>query len=196
MSEEVYVKQEADELTNRIADRLGERQQKLERMAEWEHTSHKSKVRPIYWIGAAAACVAVLLLMMPFWKTTNAWDDLGLDVPSMTEYRAAIPEISSIMQMIDDKDYSSALEKTRQALERSDWMVEATEELVAGWDDEEMIYELEQEVVKNSEIRWTYIYLLVKTGKKREAKKQLKRYIKSDPYCEHLEEAQTLLNAL
>ncbi|MBR1448347.1 MAG: hypothetical protein IJ588_06345 [Prevotella sp.] len=196
MEEEVFNKQEADGLTTMIASRLGERQQKLERMESWEHESGKTRVRPIYIVSAVAACVAVILLMMPFGKATSPWDDLGLAVPSMTEYRAATPDLSAIMEMIDSKDYAAALERTKQALELSDKSVKETEDLMVGWADEEMLYELEQEMVMNGEIRWTYIYLLVTLDKKREAKKELKKYLKNPAYCEHEEDAKALLNAL
>lgn len=196
MEEEVFNRQETDGLTNMIAGRLGERQQKLEQMESWEHESGKTKVRPIYILSAVAACVAVVLLMMPFGKATSPWDDLGLAEPSMTEYRAATPDLSAIMEMIDSKDYASALKKTKEALEHSDWLVKETEGLIVGWDDEEMLYELEQKIVMNSEIRWTYIYLLVTLDKKKEAKKEVKKYLKYPAYCEHEEDAKALLNAL
>ena len=196
MEEEVFNKQEADGLTTMIASRLGERQQKLERMESWEHESGKTRVRPIYIVSAVAACVAVILLMMPFGNSTSPWNDLGLAAPSMTEYRAATPDLSAIMEMIDSKDYASALEKTKEVIEHSDWSVKETEDMIVGWDDEEMLYELEQEMVMNGEIRWTYIYLLVTLDKKREARKELKKYLKYPAYCEHEEDAKALLNAL
>lgn len=197
MNEECFDKQEADELTVRIADRLGERQQKLERMVEWERKATATNVRPMYWVGAVAACVAVVVMMMPFWGTDSSpLDELGIGAPTMTEFRAATPEASEIMRLIEQNDFEAAIAKTEAALDKSEKELKELERLTVGWDDEEMNYQLEQETVVNGELRWTYIYLLVKTDRKKEAKKQLKYYIRHHSKSENIEEARALLKAL
>ena len=55
---------------------------------------------------------------------------------------------------------------------------------------------MEEEQLANSELRWTYIYLLVCTGDRREAIKQLKIYLKQKEFCEHEVEAKRLLKEL
>ena len=197
MNEEKFNRQEADAMTNRIADRLGERQQKLERMADMERATKATHLRPLYWAGAAAACIAVVMLMMPFWRTPSApLDDLGIAAPTLTEYRAATPEVTAIAELMDRQDYEKALTATETALAQSERELKDLEGLVVGWDDEEMIYQLEQEIAMNGELRWTYIYLLVKTGRDKEAKKQLKYFVKNHSNSEHIEEARRLLEEM
>ena len=199
MNEEVFVKQEADELTNRIANRLGERQKKLEQMEKWERQEKKPvRLRPIFVTVAVAACIAALFFFSPFGGHEQSLvDELGIATPNMTEFRAANKDMTEIASLMENEDYEKALEKTEMALNRSDESLKMLEEVAAEWDDDEAVrYDQELEWAVNSELRWTYIYLLVKQGHKREARKELKRYLQYPEYCEHEAEAKALLNKL
>lgn len=199
MNEDVFIKQEADELTNKIADRLGERQQKLERMAEWERQNKKPKhLRPIFMTLAIAACIAALFFFSPFGQDgQSCLDDLGIAPPSMTDFRAASPELTEISNLMEKEDYENALEKTEAALARSEESLKMYYETEEIWGDDEAIkYDKELEWEVNSELRWVYIYLLVKQGRNKDAKKEIKRYLKYPDYCEHEAEAKALLEKL
>lgn len=199
MNEEVFIRQEADELTNKIADRLGERQKKLERMAEWEKQAKKPvRLRPIYVTIAVAACIGVLFFFSPFSRTNESvLDDLNIGTPSLTEYRAANKDMSEIANLMENEDYEKALEKTEIALNRSNESLKMLAEVAAEWDDDEAVkYDQELEWAVNSELRWTYIYLLIKQGHKKEAKKEIKHYLQYPEYCEHEAEARALLEKI
>lgn len=196
MEEEVFARENADALTGRIVDRLGERQEKLEQMAAWEQASKKPKVRPLYYLTAIAACVAAVVLLWPT-SEVSPIEELGIEAPTMTEYRAASAEIARIEKLIGEKNYEEALRRTVKALKGSDAAIYEFENVPEVWDsDEEYAYEFEAELQKNSELRWTYIYLLVQLGKNKEARKELKAYLKLSQYAEHQEEARQLLKRL
>lgn len=191
---------DSDALDRMITERLEERQKKLDRMAEMEHGLRQSNAHiwSICISVAIAACIAALFIWSPF-STSNVspWDDLGLEQPALSEYRAASSEISEINTLIESGDNIAALTKVKAALERSDMEVFNLADIVDVWpDDNTMEYEEKLERMHNSELRWTYIYLLVMTGKNKEAKKQLKRYLKATEFCEHEEEARNLLEKL
>ena len=185
--EEVFDKTKADELEQRIADRLGKRQEKLEQMESWE----KAKIRPLYMVLAAAACIVAVVLMRPLWTTApSPLDELGIEAPQFSDFRAASPEVKKIEQMMEEGKYEEALVRIRKSLELSDWTLAELAGVADAWDSEEM------DRLENSELRWTYIYLLIKTGDTKEARKQLKIYLKDRTHCEHREEAKELLEKL
>lgn len=196
-TEEKYLRNDSDSLTALIADRLGERQRKLELMAEMERTGKSSKRIPMYVVSAIAACIVVLIIVVPLWKgKMSPLDKLGIETPEMTSFRAATPELTEIASLIEQQQYDKALQKTQKVLESSDRDVKGIMELLDGWYDESLMEELEQETLMNTEIRWTYIYLLVKVERYKEARKELKRYLEYGDYCEHREEAKALLKEL
>lgn len=196
MNEDVFTRDPEDKLTERIVSRLGARQQKLEQMAAWEQTRHKAKIRPIYIISAVAACIVVVLLISPLWKTsTSPLDELGIGAPTLTEYRAASPEMTEINRLIKEENYVAALTKTEHALKNSDEMLGDLISVAEMSDDEDIWYDVELEYVANSELRWTYIYLLVRTENYKKARKELKRYLR-DKDCEHRTEAEALMKKI
>lgn len=183
-----------DELTERITARLAERQRKLERMQEMERPARRVKFYGGAVALAVAACIAALVVFAP-WKSVSPVDELGIS-PDLTEFRSAAPDMAEIQTLLDRPDYVSALEKTEAALRHSDMEVREMSDVANYWGDEETDYEEEMERVMNSELRWTYIYLLVKNDRNKDAIKELKIYIKNKEYCEHLEEAKQLLAKL
>ena len=199
MNEYVFVKQEADELTQRIADRLGERKKKLERMADWETQEKKGfSFHPILVTMAVAACVGALFFFSPFVGTEQSLvDEMGIESPSLTDYRAATPMMTEIAELMEKEEYEKALEKTEAALNKSDEAIKMLGDAAEAWGDDEAIrYDRELELAVNSELRWTYIYLLVKQGREKDAKKEINNYLKRPEYCEHEAEAKDLLRRL
>ena len=198
MNEEIYVKQESDELTERIANRLGERQQKLERMAEWDRKEKAPiRLRPIFVTFGVAACIGVLFFFTPFGESESLLDELDISAPAMTEYRAAIPEMNEIASLMEKEDFETALKRTETALNRSDESIKMLEEVAIDWGDDDAVrYDQEMERAVNSELRWIYIYLLIKQGHKKDAKKQIKVYLKYPDFCEHEVEAKALLEKI
>ena len=71
------------------------------------------------------------------------------------------------------------------------------EEVAIDWGDDDAVrYDQEMERAVNSELRWIYIYLLIKQGHKKDAKKQIKVYLKYPDFCEHEVEAKALLEKI
>jgi len=146
---------------------------------------------------AVIACVVVVLFVTaPLWKSpASPLDELGIEAPKLTEFRAASPEHTEIAALIEKKNYDDALVKVEKSLRQSDLSLKEMSGVAEDWDDESLLYEEEAEMVQNSELRWTYIYLLVRKDRNNEARKELKRYLKS-PFGEHKKEAKSLLKAL
>lgn len=198
MSEEKFTMAESDEVTLIIAERLGERQRKFDKMAEWEVEISKSHTRRKLVVSAAiAACLLIGLVVTPMlWVQESPLDRLGIESPAMTEFRAASPEMEQITNLISQSKYYLALSATKEALQKSDLSLDEFEGLGDYMGDEELIYEEELQKTINSELRWTYIYLLVKTECIKEARKQIKVYLKNKSYCSHENEARALYEAL
>lgn len=200
MNEERYNQQEADALTQQIAERLALRQQKLDLMEQWQqHGRHTARIRRIYIATAVAASLAALTIVVPMWRqnTASPLDDLGIERPQLTEYRSAESAAAEIDRLIAEENYEQALRKTLKALQQSDLIISELIYAPELWDDkEEAEYEEVAEKAHNSDLRWTYIYLLVQTGDYKTAKKQLKNYLKDNEYCKHEQEAKELLKHL
>lgn len=198
MNEEKFVKAEADATTLLIAARLGERKRKIGRMAEMEQNiASRGRRRHLYVRTLLAACVLAALLVWPIYRAQmSPIDRLDIAPPTMTEYRAANADLAEITSLVGKKNYDVALVKTRLALEKSDRAIRELRDVTFGWDDEELAYEEELEKTANSELRWTYIYLLVRLDKTQEAKAQLKRYLKDKQHSEHRAEAAALLKEI
>lgn len=190
------VKIGGDDIEKRIVERLGARQEKLERMAAWENSS-KGGVRRLYTtLLSVAACVALVFVSANMlWGGSSVIEELGMAAPRMEAFRAALPEMSAVEQQIDKGEYYKALDIVEENLERSDRAVKELEEQIDG-DDEEMEYEYMSGRMLNSELRWTYIYLLVLVECEDTAVKELEKYLADSEFCVHKREAEAMLRAL
>ena len=191
--EERFERKEADALTLRIIDRLGERQQKLDCMAEWERSAQHRPLRPTLALLAIAACIAAVIIVQSPWQSRSSWEELGLESPVSESFRAATPDLAEINQLIEAKNYDKALAKTEQALAQSDSELSMLSDVAAT--DEELLYEKEAEQLNNQQLRWTCIYLLVQTERIEAACSQLEIYLQQKD-CPHRSEAQKLLKKL
>lgn len=182
------------ELQRLITERLEEHERKLKRLREMEHTRKKREMKRYLSVIAIAASVLSLFVFFPI-NPSSPLDELNIQPSTMT-FRNASPEISEISRLIEGEEYSAAIAKTEKALKASDekiWLIKDTKEL---YDDEESLYEEQMEYTNNSELRWMYIYALVKEGREKDAIKQLKLYLKRPQYCHNIEEAKALLKLL
>ena len=182
-----------DELTHRIARRLGERQDKLLRMEEWERPARKFSLPRTMAVLSAAACVTLILMIAP-WQGGSPVDELGIR-PDLTEFRSALPQMAEMQRMIDASEYEEALVLAKQMLLQSDTEIDGME-ADTSMVDEVAEYEYHMMRTMNSELRWTCIYLLVKTEQNEEALQQLERYIGDVEYAYHGDEAAMLREAL
>lgn len=182
-----------DELTQRIARRLGARQQKLQCMEEWERPARKLSLPRTMAVLSAAACVALILMIAP-WKGYSPVDELGIR-PDLTEFRSGMPQLTEIQRLLDASEYEEALGITGQVLLSSDAEIE---EMKAGVNLQDEMAEYEYRVMceVNSELRWTYIFLLVQEGQNEAAWQQLERYIGDVEYAHHREDAEALRGKL
>lgn len=182
-----------DELTEKIKERLGERQRKMNMMQEWEVSKRHVTFPIAFTTIAVAACLAGALFLIPALQPQSPLDELGI-VPTELTFRGGTPlETAELNHLIDTKQYEVALRKVRKELRNSDLVLKECLNIGEAVDDEELQYAYQQEHLINSEIRWNYIYLLVRMEDYAEARKQLRIYMKHKEYNEHNEEAKALL---
>ena len=184
-----------DEVERLVVDGLARRQEKLDRIARWESTA-KYRVRALYAAISAAACIAIVFVTGNLFQDGGSViDELGIQAPRMEVFRSAAPEFMVVENFMADGEYYKALDAAAAALKKSDKTVKAYEK-EAAWGDEEWEYEYKYERLMNSEMRWAYIYLLVLADCEKDAVKELKRYLEDEEYCQHKDEAESMLRAL
>lgn len=199
MNEEKFNPNVADADTMLIVARLGERKRKLERMAEMEQRLARRTTARLYTsiVSAMAAVVLLTLVLVPLWRMQiSPLDKTGISQPTFSDYRSGNADIAEITKLMDRQDYKQALTVTKKALHTSDIALKDLYGKDVEFDDEELVYEEELERNTNSELRWVYIYLLVKLDDVKEARRQLHKYLKAKDYCQHQAEAKALLEEI
>lgn len=199
MNEEKFNPNVADADTMLIVARLGERKRKLERMAEIEHRLARRTTARLYTsiVSAMAAVVLLTLVLVPLWRMQiSPLDKTGISQPTFSDYRSGNVDIAEITKLMNRQDYKQALTVTKKALHTSDIALKDLYGKDVEFDDEELVYEEELERNTNSELRWAYIYLLVKLDDVKEARRQLHKYLKAKDYCQHQAEAKALLEEI
>ena len=199
MNEEKFNPNVADADTMLIVARLGERKRKLERMAEMEQRLARRTTARLYTsiVSAVAAVVLLTLVLVPLWRMQiPPLDKTGISQPTFSDYRSGNADIAEITKLMDRQDYKQALTVTKKALHTSDIALKDLYGKDVEFDDEELVYEEELERNTNSELRWAYIYLLVKLDDVKEARRQLHKYLKAKDYCQHQAEAKALLKEI
>lgn len=199
MNEEKFNPNVADGDTMLIVARLGERKRKLERMAEMEQRLARRTTARLYTsiVSAMAAVVLLTLVLVPLWRMQiSPLDKTGISQPTFSDYRSGNADIAEITKLMDRQDYKQALTVTKKALHTSDIALKDLYGQDVELDDEELVYEKELEGNNNSELRWAYIYLLVKLDDVKEARRQLHKYLKAKDYCQHQAEAKALLKEI
>lgn len=199
MNEEKFNPNVADGDTMLIVARLGERKRKLERMAEMEQRLARRTTARLYTsiVSAMAAVVLLTLVLVPLWcMQISPLDKTGISQPKFSDYRSGNADIAEITKLMNRQDYKQALTVTKKALHTSDIALKDLYGKDVEFDDEELVYEEELERNTNSELRWAYIYLLVKLDDVKEARRQLHKYLKAKDYCQHQAEAKALLEEI
>lgn len=199
MNEEKFNPNVADGDTMLIVARLGERKRKLERMAEMEHRLARRTTARLYTsiVSAVAAVALLTLVLVPLWRMQiPPLDKTGISQPTFSDYRSGNADIAEITKLMNRQDYKQALTVTKKALHTSDIALKDLYGKDVEFDDEELVYEEELERNTNSELRWAYIYLLVKLDDVKEARRQLHKYLKAKDYCQHQAEAKALLEEI
>lgn len=199
MNEEKFNPNVADGDTMLIVARLGERKRKLERMAEMEQRLARRTTARLYTsiVSAMAAVVLLTLVLVPLWRMQiSPLDKTGISQPKFSDYRSGNADIAEITKLMNRQDYKQALTVTKEALHTSDIALKDLYGKDVEFDDEELVYEEELERNTNSELRWAYIYLLVKLDDVKEARRQLHKYLKAKDYCQHQAEAKALLEEI
>lgn len=199
MNEEKFNPNVADGDTMLIVARLGERKRKLERMSEMEHRLARRTTARLYTsiVSAMAAVVLLTLVLVPLWRMQiSPLDKTGISQPTFSDYRSGNADIAEITKLMNRQDYKQALTVTKKALHTSDIALKDLYGKDVEFDDEELVYEEELERNTNSELRWAYIYLLVKLDDVKEARRQLHKYLKAKDYCQHQAEAKALLEEI
>lgn len=199
MNEEKFNPNVADGDTMLIVARLGERKRKLERMAEMEQRLARRTTARLYTsiVSAMAAVVLLTLVLVPLWRMQiSPLDKTGISQPTFSDYRSGNADIAEITKLMNRQDYKQALTVTKKALHTSDIALKDSYGKDVEFDDEELVYEEELERNTNSELRWAYIYLLVKLDDVKEARRQLHKYLKAKDYCQHQAEAKALLEEI
>lgn len=199
MNEEKFNPNAADADTMLIVARLGERKRKLERMSEIEHRLARRTTARLYTsiVSAVAAVILLTLVLVPLWRMQiPPLDKTGISQPTFSDYRSGNADIAEITKLMDRQDYKQALTVTEKALHTSDIALKDLYGQDVELDDEELVYEKELEGNNNSELRWAYIYLLVKLDDVKEARRQLHKYLKAKDYCQHQAEAKALLEEI
>ena len=199
MNEEKFNPNAADGDTMLIVARLGERKRKLERMAEMEHRLARRTTARLYTsiVSAVAAVALLTLVLVPLWRMQiPPLDKTGISQPTFSDYRSGNADIAEITKLMNRQDYKQALTVTKKALHTSDIALKDLYGKDVEFDDEELVYEEELERNTNSELRWAYIYLLVKLDDVKEARRQLHKYLKAKDYCQHQAEAKALLEEI
>lgn len=196
MNEEKFNHNAADADTMLIVARLGERKRKLERMAEMEHRMARRTTTRLY-TSIISAVALLILVFVPLWRMQiSPLDQTGISQPTFSDYRGGNADIAEITKLMNRQDYKQALTVTKKALHTSDIALKDLYGQDVELDDEELVYEEELERNNNSELRWTYIYLLVKLDDVKEARRQLHKYLKAKDYCQHQAEAKALLKEI
>lgn len=199
MNEEKFNPNVADADTMLIVARLGERKRKLERLAEMEQRLARRTTARLYTsiVSAMAAVVLLTLVLVPLWRMQiSPLDKTGISQPKFSDYRSGNADIAEITKLMNRQDYKQALTVTKKALHTSDIALKDLYGKDVEFDDEELVYEEELERNTNSELRWAYIYLLVKLDDVKEARRQLHKYLKAKDYCQHQAEAKALLEEI
>lgn len=199
MNEEKFNPNVADGDTMLIVARLGERKRKLERMAEMEQRMARRTTARLYTsiVSAMAAVILLTLVLVPLWRMQiSPLDKTGISQPKFSDYRSGNADIVEITKLMNRQDYKQALTVTKKALHTSDIALKDLYGKDVEFDDEELVYEEELERNTNSELRWAYVYLLVKLDDVKEARRQLHKYLKAKDYCQHQAEAKALLEEI
>ena len=196
-TEEKYHGKAEDALTRCIVDRLGERAQKMQRMATWERRRKVQHQKRVFAVSSVAAVLLLVFLVIPPRHSENDLiEQLQLTEPAFENFRAASDFDQTLTHYMEVNDYESALSVCEEQLLQSNQDVAQLQETSQDSLSEEKIYETELARLKNEQLLWTHIYLLVHNKKFETAKKEIERYLRVYPNGDYCKEAEKVLKVL
>ncbi len=183
-------------IDERITKQLGRRKEMQDRINQWEKPAAPvvSMKRSLIAL-AIAACIAIVFILRPFSKSADIspLDQLGIEQPLLSDFRAANPTCADIDLSLEQKDYDKAIVLINESLKSSSEDLKQLEEMNT-LPDETILYEKEIAIAHNYQLRWARIYTLVRLGRCEEAIEDLKFFVtlKGD----HSKDAKALLKLL
>lgn len=183
-------------IDERITKQLGRRKEMQDRINQWEKPAAPvvSMKRSLIAF-AIAACIAIVFILRPFSKSADIspLDQLGIEQPLLSDFRAANPTCADIDLSLEQKDYDKAIVLINESLKSSSEDLKQLEEMNT-LPDETILYEKEIAIAHNYQLRWARIYTLVRLGRCEEAIEDLKFFVTLKG--EHSKDAKALLKLL
>lgn len=180
----------------RIIKQLGRRKEMQDRIDQWEKPAAPIVTMRRSLIALAiAACVAIILIVRPFTKSADIspLDQLGIEQPMLSDFRAANPTCADIDLSLEQKDYEKAILLINESLKLSREDLKKLQEMNT-LPDETLLYEKELAIAHNYQLQWARIYTLVRLGRCEEAIEDLKSFVNIKG--EHSKDAKALLKLL
>lgn len=183
-------------IDERITKQLGRRKEMQDRINQWEKPAAPvvSMKRSLIAL-AIAACIAIVFILRPFSKSADIspLDQLGIEQPLLSDFRAANSTCADIDLSLEQKDYDKAIVLINESLKSSSEDLKQLEEMNT-LPDETILYEKEIAIAHNYQLRWARIYTLVRLGRCEEAIEDLKFFVTLKG--EHSKDAKALLKLL
>lgn len=183
-------------IDERITKQLGRRKEMQDRINQWEKPAAPvvSMKRSLIAL-AIAACIAIVFILRPFSKSAeiSPLDQLGIEQPLLSDFRAANPTSADIDLSLEQKDYDKAIVLINESLKSSSEDLKQLQEMNT-LPDETILYEKEIAIAHNYQLRWARIYTLVRLGRCEEAIEDLKFFVTLKG--EHSKDAKALLKLL
>lgn len=187
-------------LDDRITKQIGDYKEKRDRISMMEQKIRLSKPNSVssfnkkYFVTSIAACIAIAIFVMPFiHNRSNILDELNIEQPSLSDFRAASPTAADIDDVMSRKEYADALPKIEAALASSADELAKLEDLFI-LDEEALLYEKEVAIAHHYQLEWTHIYVLIQLERNSEAIDALQSFVEYKG--EHKKEAKLLLDRL
>lgn len=180
----------------RIIKQLGRRKEMQDRINQWEKPATPIvTIRRSLIALAIAACAAIILVVRPFSKSAeiSPLDQLGIEQPMLSDFRAANPTCADIDISLEQKDYDKAILLINECLRLSNEDLRQLQEMNT-LPDETLLYEKELAIAHNYQLQWARIYTLVRLGRCEEAIEDLKFFVSLKG--EHSKDAKALLKLL
>ncbi len=177
-------------LDSLIAQRLGERQRKLDRLEQMRQSYASRRPRAwVYTFMVAAAIALVALLVVP-WVSRPTLSSMELTAPQFEEFRGTTTD--NITPAIESGELVQALAITEEALEQSELEIRSLRSL----SDESVEYMLALERERYQELLWAKFYILARLDRRDQARATLQTYVKQKSRPAHYQEAKELLKKI
>ncbi len=187
--------EDIDKRIERVIESVGSkkaamRQWETDRIATNEHRKIVAKRWRIYGISAAASLIVICGIGIGTLLKEGGRNVHGVSSPEYTStatlYRGGVADLSEISAMIDSAQYDEALKAINVS------MADTTVDLSFTPERQQYLRDLNKSRIY--ELKWMKIDVLIKSGRKNEALKQLESFVKEEGA--HQSEAKNLLKSL